>query len=311
MVTENLTNWKTNVKYIEFGSFKHKVFVKSIGDANAKASNTLLLMHGFPESSYSYHKVIKGLSKIFDRIVLFDFIGFGLSDKPVNNFSYSILEHADTALKVWKQLNVKGGHLLAHDMGDSVATEIVTRNNQQLLNDGLPEGLQSVTFTNGSMVIKFADLRIVQKLLLYRFGYWLNKGLVKPIFQHQIKSAHGNDSLSKQDIDTLWAANILNNGHQKSYLTIRYYVDRQKYEQPKWLPALSKTTLPIHLCWGDADAVARVEIAYHLKEKICPNAELTIMKNVGHFCQLSDPEVWLESVGAFYKRLNISNKPLS
>lgn len=303
MKIESLKSWKANGKYIEYSQFKHKVFTYSIGNNEAPAAKTLLLIHGFPESSYSYHKVIEGLSKIFDRIVLLDFIGFGLSDKPINNFSYSILAHADMVLEVWKQLKVKGGHLLSHDMGDSVATEIVARHHENLLNDLFPEGLQSVTFTNGSMVMKFADLRVAQKLLLSRWGYWLNKALIKSIFKHQIKSAHGNNGLTKQDIDTLWEANLLKDGHQKSYLTIRYYFDRKKYEQPKWLPALSQTKLPVHICWGNADAVARVEIAYHLKEKICPNATLTIMKNVGHFCQLSNPVVWLESVGVWYKKL--------
>jgi len=303
VLKQNLNTWKNTGAYIEYDNFKHKIFVRSIGNEKAIAANTLLLIHGFPESSYSYCKVVEGLSKIFDRIVLFDFIGFGLSDKPTTNFSYSILEHADTAIEVWKQLGVSGGHLLAHDMGDSVATEIVMRYNQQILDVSFSTGLQSVTFTNGSMLLEFADLRITQKLLLTKFGYWLNKAINQSIFQHQIKSAHGNTGLTKEDIETLWQANILKDGHRKAYLTIRYYLDRKKYEQPKWLPALSATNLPIHLCWGDADAVARIEIAYHLKEKICPNAELTIMKNVGHFCQLSNPEIWLESVEAFYERL--------
>jgi len=307
---ENLNSWENNGTYIEYSTFKHKVFVRSIGNEKATAVSTVLLIHGFPESSYSYHKVVDGLTKIFDRIVLFDFIGFGLSDKPTENFSYSILEHADTAIEVWKQLNIKGGHLIAHDMGDSVATEIVARFNQGLLDTLLYEGLQSITFTNGSMVLKFADLRITQKLLLTKFGYLLNKVVNKSIFHHQIKSAHGNDDLTKQDVQSLWDLNLLKDGYRKAYLTIRYYLDRIKYEQTKWLPALNETKLPVHICWGDADAVAKVEIAYHLKEKICPNAELTIMKNVGHFCQLSNPEVWLESVEAFYEQLSLSTGKL-
>jgi len=301
---KSLNSWKANGKYIECGQFKNKIFVRSFGNDEAPAAKTLLLIHGFPESSYSYHKVIKGLSENFDRIVLFDFIGFGFSDKPVENFEYSIFKHADTALEVWKQLNVKGGHLLSHDMGVTVASELVHRHNQQLLKEWLPTGLQSVTFTNGSLVIKFAELRITQKLLLTRLGYWVNKLIIRPLFYHQIKSAHGNGGLAKEDIENLWQLNLLQRGHRKVYLTVRYNLERMKYEQPRWHPALSETKLPIHFCWGDKDAVAIIEMPYYLKEKVCPNADFTIMKGVGHFCQLSDPEVWLESVGAFYKKLN-------
>ena len=48
------------------------------------------------------------------RIVLFDFPGFGQSDKPAD-YSYSLFEQADVALEVWRSLGVSGGHLLGHD----------------------------------------------------------------------------------------------------------------------------------------------------------------------------------------------------
>jgi pimeloyl-ACP methyl ester carboxylesterase len=61
--------------------------------------------------------------------------------------------------------------------------------------------------------------------------------------------------------------------------------------------------LPIHICWGVDDAVANVEMAHYLKDKICPNAKLTLMEGVGHFCQLGSSEIWVKSVGKFYSDL--------
>jgi len=89
----NLIEWKTGgeMKSVLSGSFK--IFCKHIGNPNADADKTVLLLHGFPESSYSYHRVIKGLNTFFDRIILFDFLGFGLSDKPLNH-TYSLKEQA-------------------------------------------------------------------------------------------------------------------------------------------------------------------------------------------------------------------------
>ena len=56
----------------------------------------------------------------------------------------------------------------------------------------------------------------------------------------------------------------------------------------------------VSICWGDADAVSPAKVARHLKEHVCPRARLTLMPGVGHFCQLSDPDVWLASAAAFY-----------
>lgn len=302
-MSPQLTTWENSGEYIPYGPFQHQIFVKQLGDANASADKTLLLIHGFPESSYSYHAVVNGLLGIFDRIVLFDMLGYGLSDKPTENYTYSLFEQADTVFTVWKHFGIKGGHMLSHDMGDSVATEIVARHENDLIPQWFSEGLQSLTFTNGSMVLELADLRITQKILLSNYGHLMKNLMTFKIFNLQVRSAHGNKNLSDEAIQILWEGNTIKDGHRKTYLTIKYLNDRKRFEKTRWLPALAQTKLPVHICWGDEDAVARVEMAYHLKEKVCKNATLTIMKGLGHFCQLGSPEQWVGYVSDFYKKL--------
>ena len=299
---QHLQDWKSTGSYLNFGKQQHKVFIKEMGRPKASPNKTLLLFHGFPESSYSYEQIIDGMLEIFDRIILFDFIGFGWSDKA-DTFSYSLMEQADVALAVWKHFEVTGGHLIAHDMGNSIATEILARHNEHQLPDWFSNGLKSVTFTNGSIVLHLAKLRISQKILLSNQGWILSKFLNFKIFKHQIKSAHGNQNLSEEVILKLWQGNLHQNGHHKSHLTIRYIKDRIEYEQKRWLPALTKTDIPIHLCWGTDDQVAKIEMAYYLKEKICPKANLSIMENVGHFCQLGNSLQWITSIGQYYKKV--------
>jgi len=302
MVATALQAWESSGTYLEIGSFRHRVFVKQMGDPEAPAAKTLLLLHGFPESSYTYHAVVDGLRDHFDRIVLFDFVGFGWSDKPLGTYTYSLFEHADVAFEVWQQLGVTGGHLLAHDMGVSVATEILARRENGLLPAWFADDFQSLTLTNGSLVFEHAKLRITQKILITRIGKSFNKLTNYKLFRNQILSAHGNRKLSEEDIQVLWDGNVLQEGHRKIYLTVRYNLERQRFEQARWLPALARTELPLHICWGDEDQVARVVMAHHLKEKVCPQATLTIMEGLGHFGQMGSPEPWLEAVGAFYRR---------
>ncbi|MDB4414866.1 alpha/beta hydrolase [bacterium] len=300
-MSPQLSTWKNSGEYIFYSSFQHQLFVKQLGNSNASTEKTLLLIHGFPESSYSYHAVVDGLLEKFDRIILFDMLGYGLSDKPTKNYTYSLFEQADTVFEVWKHFNIKGGHLLSHDMGDSVSTEIVARHENGLMPAWFSEGLQSLTFTNGSMVLELASLRITQKILLSNYGYLMKNLSTFTIFNQQIRSAHGNENLSADEINVLWEANTLQDGHKKSYLTIKYLNDRKRFEKTRWLPALAQTKLPIHICWGNEDAVAKVEMAHYLKEKICKNATLTIMEGLGHFCQLGSPEKWVKYVSNFYK----------
>lgn len=277
------------------------VFYRDVGDRSAAPADTALLMHGFPESSFSFHKVLEGLQAHFQRVVLLDLIGYGLSDKPGGTeYGYSLMEQADVALTVWQHLGLRGGHLIAHDMGDSVSTELVARSVAGLLPAGFDAGFLSVTLTNGSMVLSLAKLRVTQRLLLTRIGPSLTRLVNKKTFVQQVRSAHGADTLSDEDVDLMWAANCLQDGHRKSYLTIRYLFDRRRFEATRWLPALAATEIPVHLCWGEADAVARVEMAHYLKQQVCKSAVLSLMPGVGHFCQISDPDIWLRTVLGYY-----------
>ncbi|MDA9121188.1 alpha/beta hydrolase [Flavobacteriales bacterium] len=303
MISQELKTWGEEGEYIAFGSHKRKMFVRQFGDENATSAKTLLLIHGFPESSYSYHGIVDGMLKTFDRVILFDMLGYGWSDKPTKHYSYSLLEQADSVLEVWKHFNVKGGHMLSHDMGDSVATELIARNKEGHLPNWFSDGLQSATFTNGSMVLELAELRITQKMLLSSFGAVLSKLTFFSLFKHQIRSAHGNSNLTEEAIRSLWEANTLQEGHKKANFTIKYINDRKRYEKDRWLPALSQTKLPVHICWGEDDAVAKVAMAHYLKNEVRKNAQLTIMKGMGHFCQLENPDKWVESTSAFYRLL--------
>src|SRR5262249_8882332 len=91
----------------------------------AETAEPLLVLHGFPTASSASPLAIPLLSKIY-RVVVPDPLGFGLSDKP-KGYSYSLIEQADAALEVWRALGIDSGHLLAHDYGTSVATELVAR----------------------------------------------------------------------------------------------------------------------------------------------------------------------------------------
>jgi len=88
MLAPQVKQWESEGRYLKTVLFQHKVFCKDVGDPAAPPDRTLLLLHGFPESSFSFHKVVAGLAKLFDRLVLFDFPGYGLSDKPLANYTY-------------------------------------------------------------------------------------------------------------------------------------------------------------------------------------------------------------------------------
>lgn len=296
-------------KWLDSGAVKTvgpglKVYYRDYGDPGATTDSTLLVLHGFPESSYSFH-----------RVVLFDMPGYGLSEKPApENYSYSLIDQADIALKLWESIGVKGGHILSHDMGTSVLTELAYRDANGLLPERFSTGIHSYTFTNGSMMLEHADLRIMQKILLSRIGPYAAKLSRYPVFRRQILSAHGvtegNDNLENTlqeiDIEMLWYFQCLNQGRSRMPFIIRYLNDRKRFQGNRWLPSLSQLDgkVPVHICWGEADKVARPVMAKELKQRFAPLATLTLMPEAGHFSQLGSPASWLNAILNFYQNLN-------
>jgi pimeloyl-ACP methyl ester carboxylesterase len=295
-----LLDWESRGRYVRVGAAAHRLYVQSVGAGDAPPADTLLLVHGFPESSFSFSRNVEALARRFRRVVLVDLLGFGLSDKPLDH-SYSLFEQADLALEAWRQLGVAGGHVLGHDMGDSVVTELLARQGRDLLPGWFGGGFPTVTFTDGSMVMELARLRMSQTLLRSPLGRFLGSRGRYGIFAQQVRSASGG-KLAERDIELMWAALRHNDGQRVQHRIIRYLDERVRFQNTRWLPALTATDVPVHLCWGALDRVSPPAIAEHLKARVCPSARVTLLPRAGHFCQQEDPESWNEAVLRFWER---------
>jgi pimeloyl-ACP methyl ester carboxylesterase len=73
-----------------------------------------VLMHGFPDNLRIYDDLIPHLTKAGRRVVAFDFLGFGASDKPVEA-SYSFEQQRGDLAAVIQALGLGQVVLVAHD----------------------------------------------------------------------------------------------------------------------------------------------------------------------------------------------------
>lgn len=81
---------------------------------------TILLVHGNPETSYTYRHVIDQLRNTDHciRIVVMDHIGFGLSDDA--DFEMVEMHHATNLLQLTRFLNLQQITLVTHDWGGPI-----------------------------------------------------------------------------------------------------------------------------------------------------------------------------------------------
>src|SRR5215472_9340938 len=80
-------------------------------DGPGKAGVPILAMHGFPTASWDFAPLVELLA-VRRRVVCFDFLGHGLSEKPAA-YGYSLFEQADVAIAVARAMGLGRVHLLA------------------------------------------------------------------------------------------------------------------------------------------------------------------------------------------------------
>jgi pimeloyl-ACP methyl ester carboxylesterase len=279
---ERTRAWRDGGDFVELGG--HRIFVRD----NARSSNAavgdglpLLVLHGYPSSSYDWRPVIERMPG--RRVLCFDFLGFGLSDKPRDHV-YSLLGQADLVVAVARHFGVDRVVLLAHDMGTSVATELLARDGE----GKLPLSLAAVLLTNGSMVLERASLTVSQRLLRSRLGPWVARLSNERLFRAQFSRIFSREHpLGREDAQDQWALLAHADGHRILDRLTFYLHERVRYAA-RWHGALREWPGPLHLAWAMRDPVC-VEGVLDAVRELRPRAPVTRWEGLGHYPQIEDP----------------------
>lgn len=271
-----------------------KIFAIELGADNTERTPVLVL-HGFPTSSWDFAEVAT-LAARQRRVVLFDFLGFGLSDKPADA-GYSLFEQADVALLVARAFGITRAHVWSHDMGTSVATELCARRERGLL----PFEMKSLVLMNGSVHIEMASLTLGQHLLLSPVGELFARVSTKRVFVAQMKRIFGRPA-RESDLDGMWELLTREEGTRRLPAIIQYVHERTRFRR-RWIGALERLDVPTLVAWGTKDPICALAIAEQLAREIA-KSELVLLEELGHYPQVEDPETIETTVSAFWTRVD-------
>jgi pimeloyl-ACP methyl ester carboxylesterase len=82
---------------------------------------TVILVHGFPESWYSWRRQIPALANAGYRVVAVDVRGYGRSGKPARVEDYRMLKHAGDMAALVDALGCGTATIIGHDWGAPIA----------------------------------------------------------------------------------------------------------------------------------------------------------------------------------------------
>lgn len=280
--------WKTAGQTIALS--RRRLFYLDSSTIDLDAGKTpLVMLHGFPTSGWDFHRVWPGLVAKY-RLIVPDFLGFGFSQKP-HPHCYSILEQADLIETLAAALTLKSCHLLAHDYGDSVAQELLARDNQRS-----PECryFRSVCLLNGALFPECHKPLGIQRWLAGPLGPWISRLATKKHFGKIICNVFGPDSQpSSDDINHFWTAICAHDGRHVLSSMMGLMYERRRH-RTRWLDALINSHCPIQLINGSADPVSGAAVVERYREIVRETDDIVEFPAIGHYPHLEAPETVLD-----------------
>ncbi len=275
-MNERVTAWRDRGADEEFRGRRIHVY-RQDGDAPL-----LLHLHGFPSSSYDWRPL---LERETGRAALApDFLGFGLSEKP-RDHHYDLHWQADMVEELVRRSDHDGPvFFLAHDMGTSVANELMARDI-----DGSPAmDLVGGLLLNGSMIQDAASPTLGQRILRSAVGPLFSRLSSERFFRQQFGSIFSpGHPLTREEADDQWELICAGGGRTLNHKTIAYMEERFKHAE-RWHGALRDWEKPLALAWGMLDPVA-TEAVLDAVLALRPSAPVRRFEDLGHYPQIEDP----------------------
>lgn len=113
----DLPDWPYAPRYIDTLTGYDGLRVHYVDEGPKDADRVFLCLHGQPTWSYLYRKMIPPLLESGARVIAPDWLGFGRSDKPVNDADYTFNFHRNLMIAFIKALDLKNITLVVQDWG--------------------------------------------------------------------------------------------------------------------------------------------------------------------------------------------------
>ncbi|MEZ0122839.1 MAG: alpha/beta fold hydrolase [Candidatus Reddybacter sp.] len=276
-------------KWVDQGTFTKvngaKVFVVSAGKAKQKGHG-VLIVHGFPGSSWDWSGVVPQIAE-HTRVVIPDMIGFGRSDKPQKGTfedHYSLFKQADLYEAIAKKEGLTEVMLVAHDMGQTVASELMKRHQEGTLSFKIKHAI----IFDGSTLINLVNLLPMQINALAAPDT-LGPDIPRDAIMKDLNDSFAYTYPAGERVLGIMADQILHNeGDRVFNRQIRYMIQRKENLQ-RWQAGIINFNGPVSMFWAEDDPVSVVKMAYAWKD-MQPKIDLHIWPGVAHWPMIDVPD---------------------
>ena len=257
---------------------KVNVFYRTWGD---ESKPKLVLIHGFPNSSFDYYKMIPYLADEY-HIAALDFPGSGFSDKPLDGYNYMLAENAEIVDHFVREVvGFDDFALFTHDRGVSIGLAFLGN----YLDNPSPGYTVNYHFlSNSGMFLPLANLVPFQLSLLDADA---GERMIQARSAQPRRTEGEPESLAFSDIFAFNQGNI-------SLLYVGRYLLERQVNETRWLENLPRSPVPVAYLWGLTDNVNPIRIPNYVWDTYLNDREsessFWILPTAGHYPQRDNPE---------------------
>lgn len=238
---------------------------------NPKAQGTIAFLNGVMASVSSWSFQVPIFEKMGYKIILHDFKGQLLSDKPEGTYTFQ--EHAAEAKALFEHLGVEKLHLIGTSYGGEVAMQMAV---------DYPEMIQSI-----SIIDSVSELDEILKLFIRGWRDLAEQGNPEAFFWGMAPSIYGNEFL-KNNMAMMTERAKAFNSYGADYFKgqISLY---DTFEGLNMTEELAKIKCPALVVCGREDVLKPYKFSKIIADKI-PNSELLTIADSGHVTIFEKPD---------------------
>lgn len=241
----------------------------------------VVMLHGFPENSYSWRHQIPALSKNF-KVVAPDLRGYGETDRPKEVSAYHLDNLVSDLTGLIQALGYKKAHIVGHDWGGAVAwrtaltkPEFIDR--LVVINAPHPYPFTKALRSNFRQILRswFMFFFLIPRLPEYFFNLSPQK------FMDQVFGTVLNEediAKYREPLEKPGAFTAALNYYRASLSTRASQLSEKQI------------TLPTLLIWGEEDPALGKELTYNMEPLFSGPFQIAYLPHAGHFVHEERPD---------------------
>jgi len=248
---------------------------------------TIVLMHGFPDTLHLYDRLVPWLSPS-RRVVTFDFLGWGASDKPAG-YPYTAANQVGDLDAVIEQLKLEHVVLVAHDASGPPAIDWALANADRVAGLVLLNTYYCImpTLRPPEAILLFSTplVRNAARAVSKAFHNWL----FQKLYWWQVGRFMREAADREEFLPLLYQQFAAAPSAQPAFFRLNEDLLSTVRDRTKRIPQMKAFSRPVRIIFGASDPYLNVGVARRFHE-LFPTSELFLLPGAYHYVQIDEPE---------------------